>query len=218
MTHLWDLNQRLDLQKGIEYLVSKDEDIKNLYSCYGLLELKPRKNYFRSLVSSIISQQLSNKAASTILRRFVEIFEKDKFPSPEDIVNTPKHRIRKAGLSNMKTSYVVGLSEAVINQEIQLEELSSKTNDQIKIELTKLRGIGPWTAEMFLMFCLNRPDIFPLTDLGIQKGFTRLLGMKNLAKARFMKSYSKRWKPFRTTVSLYLWEIVDNPKIFIPRK
>jgi|TARA_B100002003_G_scaffold240688_1_gene261495 DNA-3-methyladenine glycosylase II len=216
MPHLRPQKKRLDIQKGIDYLVSKDDDINNLYRCYGLIKLKPRKDYFKSLVSSIISQQLSNKAASTILGRFIDIFGKDNFPRPDEIVNTPKHWIRKAGLSKMKTSYVIGLSEAILSGKIQLEQLPLKSDDQVRDDLTKLKGIGIWTADMFLIFALNRSDIFPLNDLGIQKGFARLLGLKKLSKPQFMESYSDAWKPYRTVASLYLWKIVDDPGRFEP--
>ncbi len=218
MTRLRPQKARLDLEEGIDFLVSEDEDINNLYSCYGLLKLKPRKDYFRSLVSSIISQQLSNKAAKTILKRFMDLYGDNRFPNPDDILNTPRHLIRKAGLSESKACYITGLAEAIKDRSLQLDHLSSASNEQVRETLIKIKGIGDWTADMFLIFSLNRPDIFHIKDLGICKGFAVLLGLPELPKPEFMATYSSRWKPFRTVVSLYLWKIVDEPESYKPNK
>tara|TARA_B100000315_G_scaffold230297_1_gene240571 strand:- start:69 stop:716 length:648 start_codon:yes stop_codon:yes gene_type:complete len=201
--------RNLDIKLAIKYL-SRDKNIKTLIDHFGVITLKPRRNYFKSLVRSIIHQQLSGKAAGTIENRFLELYNGNRYPTPEEVLKTPKEEIQNVGISRMKTEYIQGLAEKIHDGDIRLEELSELSNDEVGNILKPVKGIGQWTVDMFLIFSLNRPDIFPLNDLGIQKGLMLLLGRQKKLGPESMLSHSKKWKPYRTLVSLYLWKIVDE--------
>ena len=199
----------LDVKLAVKYL-SRDNDLKTLIDHFGVITLKRRRNYFKSLLRSIIHQQLSSKAAGTIENRFLELYNASRYPSPEEVLKTPAEVIQNVGISRMKTEYIRGLAKIIDDGDIRLEKLKELSNDEVGTVLKQVRGIGQWTVDMFLIFSLNRPDVFPLNDLGIQKGLMLFLGRAKYLDRESMLSYSEKWKPYRTLVSLYLWKIVDE--------
>ena len=203
------MERHLDIELALKYL-SRDKDLKTLIDHFGVITLKRRRNYFKSLLRSIIHQQLSGKAARTIENRFLELYNGNRYPTPEEVLKTPAEAIQNVGISRMKTEYIRGLAKIIDDGDIRLEKLKELSNDEVGTVLKQVRGIGQWTVDMFLIFSLNRPDVFPLNDLGIQKGLMLFLGRAKYLDRESMLSYSEKWKPYRTLVSLYLWKIVDE--------
>ena len=206
------MEQHLDIELALKYL-SRDKDLKTLIDHFGVITLKRRRNYFKSLLRSIIHQQLSGKAARTIENRFLELYNGNRYPTPEEVLKTPAEAIQNVGISRMKTEYIRGLAKIIDDGDIRLEKLSELSNYEVGNVLKEVKGIGQWTVDMFLIFSLNRLDIFPLNDLGIQKGLMLLLGRQKILSRESMLSHSKKWKPYRTLASLYLWKIVDEGMI-----
>ena len=206
------MERHLDIELALKYL-SRDKDLKTLIDHFGVITLKRRHNYFKSLLRSIIHQQLSGKAARTIENRFLELYNGNRYPTPEEVLKTPAEAIQNVGISRMKTEYIRGLATIIDDGDIRLEKLSELSNDEVGNVLKEVKGIGQWTVDMFLIFSLNRPDVFPLNDLGIQKGLMLLLGRQKILSQESMLSHSKKWKPYRTLASLYLWKIVDEGMI-----
>ena len=206
------MERHLDIELALKYL-SRDKDLKTLIDHFGVITLKRRRNYFKSLLRSIIHQQLSGKAARTIENRFLELYNGNRYPTPEDVLKTPAEAIQNVGISRMKTEYIRGLAKIIDDGEIRLDKLTELSNDEVGNVLKEVKGIGQWTVDMFLIFSLNRPDVFPLNDLGIQKGLMLLLGRQKNLSRESMLSHSKKWKPYRTLASLYLWKIVDEGMI-----
>lgn len=172
---------------------------------------------FRDIVWTIIGQQLSGKAADTIFERFVKLLPHKKV-NPEKILKLSDEAMRSAGLSGAKSRAIKNLGEKVLSKEVNLKTLLSLPDEQVLIELTKVKGIGPWTAEMILMFSLGRTDIFSKGDLGLQKGFMHLYGMKKLPSDKTMLSTSKKWSPYKTYAAKILWRVADKQKPRAPRK
>ena len=206
------MEQHFDIELAVKYL-SRDKDLKTLIDHFGVITLKRRRNYFKSLLRSIIHQQLSGKAARTIENRFLELYNGNRYPTPEEVLKTPAETIQNVGISRMKTEYIRGLAKIIDDGEIRLDKLTELSNDEVGNILKEVKGIGQWTVDMFLIFSLNRPDVFPLNDLGIQKGLMLLLGRQKNLSQESMLSHSKKWKPYRTLASLYLWKIVDEGMI-----
>ena len=206
------MERHLDIELALKYL-NRDKDLKTLIDHFGVITLKRRRNYFKSLLRSIIHQQLSGKAARTIENRFLELYNGNRYPTSEEVLKTPAEAIQNVGISRMKTEYIRGLSKIIDDGDIRLEKLTELSNDEVGNVLKEVKGIGQWTVDMFLIFSLNRPDVFPLNDLGIQKGLMLLLGRQKILSREAMLSHSKKWKPYRTLASLYLWKIVDEGMI-----
>ncbi|MFZ5932561.1 MAG: DNA-3-methyladenine glycosylase family protein [Patescibacteria group bacterium] len=193
-------------EKGEKYL-SKDKYIGPLIKKYGPCKIRPskKKDYFLDLVDAIVSQQLSGKVAKTIFQR-VKLGLKEV--TPKNILKTPDSKFRKWGLSRQKISYVKDLADKVLKKEVKIDKLDKLPDEEVARELILVKGIGRWTAEMFLMFSLARPDVFPIDDLGIQKGITKLL--KRRVSSQKIGKFAERWKPYRSLAAWYIWEIVDN--------
>ena len=188
--------------------LSKDKYIGPLIKIHGHCKIRARskKFYFKSLVREIVGQQLSGKAASTIFGRLEN--ELGGEIAPEKILRKHDKTLRACGLSYAKVSYIKDLSKHVKENKLNLSLLDKHTDEQVLKELVAVKGIGRWTAEMFLMFTLARPDVFPVDDLGIRKGMNKLL-KKDLTSLE-MEGFALSWKPFRTVASWYLWRLLDN--------
>jgi len=197
---MWDNAEKFLLQdKYIAPLVKK------WGSC--TINKSPKSKYFTDLLEAITNQQLSGKAASTIFGR-VKILCKGGI-SPEAILKLTEAKLRKAGLSYAKIKYVKDLSGSIVNYKLKIENLDKLSDEEVKDQLVQVKGIGPWTADMFLMFSLARPDIFPVEDLGIKNGFEKVTGKKfdRVKSAKFAEKY---WAPYRTVASWYLWRSLEN--------
>jgi len=174
-----------------------------------LRKLEKSKNPFLSLVSSIISQQISLSAAASIKKRFISLFGKKK-PNPKDLLTFSDKELRKVGLSRSKIIYIRDLAEKFLDKTVDTRYFGKMSDDEIKEHLVQVKGIGTWTAEMFLIFALNRPDVLPLGDLGIKKGFKKVFKMRKLTDDKQMHRLSKSHIGKRTELSLYLWGSLET--------
>ncbi len=183
-----------------ESKLQKDKFIGPLVKKWGSCTINPIKKsmYFQDLVDAICSQQLSGKAAKTIFGRVKSLFVKI---NPENILSKTDQELRDCGLSWQKVSYVKDLAEKVKSSKLKIKNLNNLTDNEVINELVAVKGIGRWTAEMFLMFSLARPDILPKDDLGINKA------LKNL---KVKEKDTEKWKPYRTVASWYLWRSLEK--------
>jgi DNA-3-methyladenine glycosylase II len=202
----------LTLVKASQHLVKHDNALKSIIISAGMASIAPHTNYYQSLVESIVSQQLSVKAADTILRRFIELFSGDNFPSPEEILQKDIEQLRSVGLSRQKGAYIQDLALKIIDGTLQFDHLETLTNEAIVTELTKVKGVGMWTAHMFLIFCMGRLDVLPYGDLGIKNGIKKLYGFENTPTIEQMQYISRNnnWHPYESVASWYVWYSLDN--------
>ncbi len=171
---------------------------------------KKQSNHFRALVMSIVSQQLSGKAADTILKRFIALFPGKRFPTPEDVLKMSTSKMRKSGLSKMKVSFLKDLSRTIVKKKINLKTLQKLSNEEIIEQLVLMKGIGQWTAEMFLIFSLNRDDVFSYGDLGLRNAIRNIYKLKAHPTKIQAEKISSKWKPYRSIACRYLWASLDN--------
>jgi DNA-3-methyladenine glycosylase II len=169
-----------------------------------------RNRYFASLVEAIIHQQLGGKAAGAILTRFRSLYPSRRFPTPEEILGTPESQLRGSGLSPQKITYVKDLASRMLDGSIRLRGLSSMKDEEVISHLTQVKGIGRWTAEMFLIFTLGRPDVLPLNDLGILKAVRKAYGLGRMPSAQTLERMGRKWQPYRSVAAWYLWASVDE--------
>ncbi|HCN24906.1 MAG TPA: DNA-3-methyladenine glycosylase 2 family protein [Candidatus Marinimicrobia bacterium] len=195
---------------ALKYLKKTEPRFGTLIDEFGEPDFELQDNYFKSLVRSIIYQQLSGKSAFAIYNRYLQLFNSTEFPSPQQVLAIPDSHYKSIGLSRQKTCYIKEISQAFSNKEIIPENIPKMKDDEVRKQFIKIKGIGPWTIDMFLMFTLNRPDILPVNDLGIQKGFKSFFSLNELPDENFMVEKSEKWKPFRTIACWYLWKLVDD--------
>jgi DNA-3-methyladenine glycosylase II len=188
------------------YTAAKTVKFNSVISTSKETEATP--NYFVDLVESIISQQLSGKAADTIFGRFKKLFPKEKI-TPEKLVKIPDEKIRQAGISYSKINYIKGIAQVVINKQIDLNSLEKLNDEEVIRELVKLKGVGQWTAEMYLMFTLQRPDIFSPGDLGLQNAMIKIYKLDKKPKKEILIEISDKWSPYRTTACRILWKSLE---------
>jgi DNA-3-methyladenine glycosylase II len=182
-----------------------------LYEVAIKIKLNPiikSDDYFIALVESIISQQLSIKASDTIFGRFKKLFPKEKI-TPIKLLEIPDQKIREAGISFSKIKYIKSIAEAIINKQIDLSTIDQFSDDEVILELIKLKGVGQWTAEMFLMFTLGRPDVFSTGDLGLQNAIIKLYKLENKPNKDQLLKISSKWSPYRTIASRILWKSLE---------
>lgn len=165
---------------------------------------------FQSLAEAIIFQQLSGKAAATILRRFRALWPRKKFPTPDDVLKIKVEKLRTVGLSGQKAAYIKDLAAKFKDSTINPTLFSKMSDAEIVEHVVRVKGIGEWTAHMFLMFTLHRPDVLPTGDLGIQKGFQKLFHLRRRPSPRHMERLAKQWAGHRTLACMYLWRLVDE--------
>ena len=190
-------------------VLSDDPVMADLIARVGPLDFQPRRlSPFQSLTRAVIYQQLSGKAAGTILGRFEALF--GGFPAPEAVLQRSAEELRAAGLSRPKTGYILDIARHAAEGSLPTLEQCDTMEDQALIErLTEIKGIGRWTVEMLLIFNLGRPDVMPVHDLGVRHGYQIAFHKRQPPTPKHLERQSKRWKPFRTTAALYLWRAVD---------
>ena len=164
---------------------------------------------YGTLVRSIVGQQLSTKAAATIYGRVLELFE-GHTPAPRQLLKVDPDRLRAAGLSRAKVVYLRDLAQHVEDGALELELLPELPDEEVADQLTAIKGLGRWTADMFLMFHLGRPDILPVGDQGIRRAIQVEYGLRKLPDAKRMRKIARPWHPYRTLACLYLWSSLDN--------
>lgn len=174
-----------------------------------LNKVKSSDLYFEELCQSIIFQQLAGKAADTIMGRFIDLFKGKKI-TPNSILSFSEKELKSVGLSWQKTKYIIDLSQKVKDKEVDLKNISNMDDYSVLKELTKVKGIGPWTAEMFLMFTLGREDIFSYGDLILRKAVQRLYKLKDKASEEEVNKIVNKWTPYKSYGSLALWMSADK--------
>ena len=199
------------MKESANKLAEIDSRFTRLISQFGYPDFKAGNRYFEALLKNIIYQQLSGKAAKTIYNRFLKLFETTQYPSPDDILNTPVEHLKGVGLSNQKVTYILDLSKKYVEGTLELDELNEKSDKEVSDQLIQVKGIGQWTADMFLMFTLNREDIFPLGDLGVKKGVAIIENLPEPPTEKHMAEISEKWQPYRTIAAWYMWKLVDGP-------
>ena len=190
--------------------LKKDQVLKKAIEQIGVLEPIKRSSLFMSLLRTIVSQQLSVKAADTIWQRFLGLFN-DGVPQAKSILKLKDEQLRAVGLSYQKASYIKNIAAFSIEQTLDDKLMALKTDDELIEYLVQIKGVGRWTVEMLLMFNLNRHDVFPKDDLGIQNGIKKLYKLRSEKKAllKEMESIAEKWRPCRTLACRYIWLYKD---------
>lgn len=173
------------------------------------MQLRTEGTHFEALTRSIVFQQLSGKAAGTILTRFNALYPKNA-PTPEAVLDTADETLRAVGLSRQKIAYMRDLAAKVVSGELPLDEVESMEDDDLIAHLVQVKGIGRWTAQMFLMFRLGRRDVLPELDLGIQNAIQRAYRKRKRPTPRDVKKIGAKWSPHSSVASWYLWRSLDN--------
>ena len=193
-----------------KHLANADPVLAKVIRAYGPYDFELEDGYYEALVGAIIYQQLAGKAAQAILKRFKALYH-GKIPTPKQFLKTLESKLRSAGLSPQKISYLRDLCTRLENGTLDLKHLQDLTDDEVVRELDEVRGIGRWTAEMFLMFSLGRTDVLPVDDLGLQKAAQRLYGLEKLPSHDRFEELGKAWHPYRSIASIYLWRSTEAP-------
>ncbi|MGH7165713.1 MAG: DNA-3-methyladenine glycosylase family protein [Nitrospiraceae bacterium] len=186
------------------HLTQVDPVLRDIIARVGCCTLKPRPHHFATLCDSIISQQLSATVAAAIYDRFASLYPRRR-PSPRAVKTTPLPFLRRSGLSGQKARYVKALATGFLDGRIRPQRLARQTNEEIIGALVSIHGIGRWTAEMFLIFALNRLDILPVDDLGIRTAVQRWYGLRSLPKPARLRRLAKPWHPYESIACWYLW-------------
>ncbi len=200
------------LRTAEKQLSRRDPILRQFIKRHGECRLQQHTRYFETLVNSIVSQQLSTKAAETIFQRFRTLYAPAKFPKPEQIVATPDETLRSVGLSSQKLSYIKDLAAKVDAKHVHLNRISKMSDEEIIAELTQVKGIGVWTVHMFLIFSLGRLNVLPVGDLGIRMAIQRGYGFSELPKPAEIEAVAaqNQWQPYCSVASWYLWRSLEN--------
>jgi len=201
----------VELKRAAAHLAKADPVLAPVIALAGPANITPHQNYYWELIDSIISQQLSVKAAATIERRFKELFDSET-PSPVEILSKSIDELRSAGLSGAKAKYIQDLAQHILNGELRFDRFDNLSNDEIITELVAVKGIGEWTAHMFLMFCMGRLDILATGDLGIRNGIGKLYGLDHVPSPAEVTEIAamNNWHPYETAACWYIWHSLDN--------
>jgi DNA-3-methyladenine glycosylase II len=196
---------------AVEHLRRVDPHLKAIIDRIGPCRLEPHPDRFAALARSIVGQQISTTAARSINQKLVTLSGDP--PRPDRLIELGEDKLRTAGLSSAKARYVLNLAEAVVSGELPLDEFDDTWDDQAIIRsLIAVKGIGVWTAEMFLIFVMNRPDVFPAGDLGVRAALRERHGLAELPAPRDCHPLAEAWRPYRTIASWYIWRRIDTPE------
>jgi DNA-3-methyladenine glycosylase II len=201
-------------EEVLKYLTKTDKRMGRLIQQVGPCRFKLRNHRgpFQALVESVAYQQLNGTAAATILGRVKALYPQRRFPTPEDLLNTPDERLRGAGLSRAKTAAMKDIAKHTLAGVVPNSRAIARLTDlEIVERLTVVRGVGPWTVEMLLIFTLGRPDVLPVTDYGVRKGFALTYGWKELPSPNELREFGERWRPYRSTAAWYFWRALELP-------
>jgi DNA-3-methyladenine glycosylase II len=201
----------MSLARAVTHLKRADPTLGRLIRRVGPCTLEPRREgtHFDAVLRAIVYQQLSGKAAGTILRRVHALYG-DRSPTPAELLATPEETLRAAGLSRQKQSYARDLAAKVAEGTVPVDALDAMSDDEILAALTSVKGVGRWTAQMFLMFRLGRLDVLPDLDLGVQKGIQLAYGLERLPKPKQVLEIGAPWAPYRSVAAWYFWRSLDN--------
>jgi DNA-3-methyladenine glycosylase II len=187
------------MQQAIEYLLEKEAIFKIIIAQYGMPVIPKRPQGFETLVLLILEQQVSIDSAKAT---FLKLKAKEKNVSPDALLRLSDEAFRNLGVSRQKTAYIKALSTAIVNKDIDLESLPAKTAEQVREELIKIKGIGNWTIDIYLMFCLQAPDLLPLGDIAVVNTIKELL---DIHTREAMEEHTVKWSPYRSVASYLLW-------------
>lgn len=204
-------NRVAQLKRAATHLSSHDPHLAEVIARTGPCTIEPHSNYYQELVESIIGQQLSVKAASTIRQRFLNLFG-GTVPMPQDILGRSIDELRAVGLSRAKSLYVQDLALHIMDGRLEINKLPELSNKEVISELTAVKGIGEWTAHMFLMFSLGRLDVLAIGDLGVRNGIQRLYKLPAVPDAAGVQKIAEQyqWHPYETVACWYIWKSLDN--------
>ena len=205
------LSDRKVWTRGTRHLKKSDPTLAKIIERLGPYNFQLDDDYYEALVGSIIFQQLAGTAAQAILNRFKQIYE-GKIPRPRQYLDTEEKHLRASGLSPQKVRYIRDLSERIENGVLNLEQLSGLPSNEIVKELDEVKGIGRWTAEMFLIFAMGRTDVLPVDDLGLRKATMKNYRLRKLPTEKKLEQLSKNWHPFCSIATLYLWRSQEKPE------
>jgi len=186
----------------------KDPVLFDIIEMVGEFKLKKKSQHFAVLVESIISQQLATGAADAIFKRFKGLYP--KFPTAAEVLGTRKSKLRTVGLSGMKVEYLKDLAKHVETGRLDMKAISKMSDEDVIANLTQVKGIGRWTAEMFLIFSLGRMDVFPVGDLGLRRGVQIAFSLKEMPKPKETEKFGDRWRPYRSVATWYLWKSLQK--------
>jgi DNA-3-methyladenine glycosylase II len=197
-------------EEALKHLAVADARLAAIIESVGAYEIKLRKDPFRSLVEAIIYQQLAGSAADAIYKRFVKIY--GRFPRPAQLLATKDARLRAAGLSARKIEYLKDLASRVSDGRLKLAKLTKLPDEQVIERLDQVKGIGRWTAEMFLIFCLGRQDVLPVDDLGLRRAMQKAYMLAELPSPEIMHKIAQPWKPYSSIATWYMWKSLEKFK------
>jgi len=200
------------MSEALRHLRRVDPVMAQLIRRAGPYAVKPERGTgaYEALVAAVAHQQLTGKAAKTILGRFYSLYGIDRCPEPAHLVETPLERLRACGFSRAKAAALRDIAARTLDGTIPPRRALARMKDDAIVErLVEARGVGRWTVEMFLMFTLGRPDVLPVDDYGVQNGFRIAYGKRKLPRPKALAKFGERWAPYRTTASWYLWRAVD---------
>lgn len=198
-------------QAATDHLSKHDPYLAQIIATYGSCTIEPHTNYYQDLVESIISQQLSVKAAATITGRLKALFA-GEVPNPQQIIDTDIQQMRDVGISAQKANYIRDLALHVLDGRIKFDHMLAASNEQIITELADVKGIGEWTAHMFLLFCMGRLNVLAHGDLGIRNGIRKVYDLDHAPSPQEIKDLAKRynWAPYESIACWYIWRALDN--------
>jgi DNA-3-methyladenine glycosylase II len=205
----------LDARRARRALTTADPELATLMKRVGPFRMRTNEMHspLSALGEAIVYQQLTGKAAATIWGRVCALSGNGHFPSPEELRTLSTRKLRTAGLSRAKTKALKDLAAKTLDGTVPtMARLRRMADEEIVERLTSIHGIGTWTVEMLLIFRLGRPDVLPVTDYGVRKGFARAFGDAKLPTPRQVAERGERWRPFRTMASWYLWRALELPK------
>ncbi|MEO9320029.1 MAG: DNA-3-methyladenine glycosylase [Nitrososphaera sp.] len=194
------------------HLCACDPALARIIGQVGACTIRSEPDAFMSLVRAIVYQQLAGSAADAIFGRFLNLYGKDTFPRPAQILATDVSALRSTGLSARKIEYICDLAAHVSDGRLDLASLSSLPDEEIIEKLTCVKGIGRWTAEMFLIFCLGRPDVLPVGDLGFRRAIKIHYGLEELPTPEVARKIAEPWKPYSSIATWYLWKSLEKFK------
>ncbi|HEY7825915.1 MAG TPA: hypothetical protein VIC00_03775 [Candidatus Acidoferrales bacterium] len=202
-----------DYDHAVRTLSEADECLAGLIakSLPFQLDADPLQSPYEALLEAIVYQSISGKAAATIFARIKALGTNGCCPTPEEILGTPDRKLRAAGLSRAKAAAMKDLAQKTIEGVVpSLEEAQKRTDEELVERLISVRGIGAWTVEMFLIFRLGRPDVLPIHDYGVQKGYALTYRKRRIPKPRELAKFGERWRPYRTVASWFMWRAVEH--------
>jgi DNA-3-methyladenine glycosylase II len=207
------MNLAFDLTEALRHLAERDEQLKGLIAETAPFEIdiEDAQSPYEVLLESITYQSISGKAAATIFGRIKALGENGRPPTPEKMMKIPVRKLRKAGLSGAKAAAMKDLAKKAIAGIVPTHDEALKLSDEELVQrLVSVRGIGAWTVEMFLIFRLGRPDVLPIHDLGVKKGWSVAYGKKHVPTPKELLKFGQRWRPYRTVASWYMWRAFER--------